>query len=156
MDKKPLTIKEFASMGGKACAKNRTKAERTAAAKKAANARWKKARAVALVLAVLALPSTARADSIFDVAPYTVALAGNVADARSSLRAFSRGAEEGNPFLSQQPAVFLATKAAGTVGILYGMHWLSAHDHRTAARVVGYLDGSIMLVIARHNAGVAR
>jgi hypothetical protein len=42
--KKPLTIQEFSSRGGKARAKALTKQERQASAKKAAEARWAKKR----------------------------------------------------------------------------------------------------------------
>jgi hypothetical protein len=40
-----LTIGEFARMGGLACQAKRTPEERSAAARKAINARWKKVRA---------------------------------------------------------------------------------------------------------------
>jgi hypothetical protein len=39
--KKPLTITEFARMGGKALAKKMTKQERQESARRAAQARWK-------------------------------------------------------------------------------------------------------------------
>jgi len=47
MRKRELTIREFARLGGQALAKKRTKAERAAAARHAALARWAKARAIA-------------------------------------------------------------------------------------------------------------
>jgi len=40
MKKKALTIKEFASLGGKARAKKLTKKQRSQQARKAINARW--------------------------------------------------------------------------------------------------------------------
>ncbi len=40
--KRPMTIEEFARLGGKARAKKMGKKARAASAKKAANARWKK------------------------------------------------------------------------------------------------------------------
>ena len=46
MSKRELTLKEFASLGGYALAKKRTKAERAAAARHAALSRWAKERKV--------------------------------------------------------------------------------------------------------------
>lgn len=40
--KKPMTITEFAAMGGRAAAAKMTKEQRSARAKKAAKARWKR------------------------------------------------------------------------------------------------------------------
>lgn len=40
----PLTVREFASMGGKARAKKLSKKERSESARKAVIARWKKAK----------------------------------------------------------------------------------------------------------------
>ena len=42
MKKKALTVKEFASLGGKARAKTLTKKQRSQQARKAINARWAK------------------------------------------------------------------------------------------------------------------
>jgi hypothetical protein len=42
--RKPLTVTEFARMGGKALAKKMTKQQRQEAARRAAQARWAKAR----------------------------------------------------------------------------------------------------------------
>jgi ubiquitin len=43
-ESKPLTVKELASMGGKARAKSMTKAQRSEGARKAVKARWAKAK----------------------------------------------------------------------------------------------------------------
>ena len=45
MRKRELTVSEFARMGGYALARKRTPEERTAAARKAGQARWKRYRA---------------------------------------------------------------------------------------------------------------
>ena len=42
MKRKPLTLEEFARLGGHARAKSMTKAERKASARRAINARWNK------------------------------------------------------------------------------------------------------------------
>ncbi len=43
-EKQPMTVSEMARLGGLACARKRTPAERTRIARKAVNARWKRYR----------------------------------------------------------------------------------------------------------------
>jgi hypothetical protein len=158
MKKKPLTITEFARMGGKASMQNRTKAERVAMAKKAAAARWKKAAKVAVAL-VLLFASTAQAQEqpkhlFADLAPYLVVVAGNTADVLSTNTALQRGGVELNPLFGGREATIgriAIQKAAVTVGCIVVMRYLSTHGHPNAAKWLGYLDGTATGLAAVHN-----
>lgn len=89
--------------------------------------------------------------------PYLIMVAGNVADLWTTKAAFERGAVEGNGIASGRPLLEIGlSKASFTVGIALAMRLLETHGHPRAARVLGYMDGSLTFGIAAHNAGVQR
>lgn len=88
--------------------------------------------------------------------PYVAAIAGPVADAATTLDAFSRGGVEGNALLGQHRAAMLGTKAAQAILVPLLMKKLADDGHGTAAKTLGYLTGGISGSIAAHNATVNR
>lgn len=163
MAKTPImrSITEVSRLGGLARAAKLSKEQRSAAARKASRARWKKAAKVALVLLCVARPVRAESPrAVFaDLAPYAAAIVGNAADLVTTRQAFAHGATEINPLISgigSSSAGISAVKIGFTSLLLIEMRYLSTHGHPTAAKWIGYVDGAIMLGVAAHNRTVAR
>ena len=163
MKKKPLTITEFARMGGKASMQNRTKAERVAMAKKAAAARWKKAAKIAVVLLLFA--GTAQAQEqpkphlFADLAPYVVLIGGNVADVVTTQQCLQRiGCHELNQAFGQYPSAtrLIVAKSISAGAMIVLMRVFETHGHPRLAKFMGYVGGGVTFAAAVHNTGVAR
>lgn len=110
---------------------------------------------------VVLLASTAQAQdkpkaSIFDVAPYVVAIGGPVADVWKSDEAFKRGAHEANPLLPTDTASILVAKIGSTTVAIFVMRYLDTHGHKTLAKFVGYGTGGFGFALAAHNTRVLR
>lgn len=110
----------------------------------------------ALGLAVLATPSPARADTARGVSlglkVFTVA--GQLADASSTILLLHEGKHEANPALKPiagRPAVLLATKAALGVGLVALGDALARHGHRGAGKVVCFVGGGAGFAAAGWN-----
>lgn len=89
--------------------------------------------------------------------PYLALGAGEAADAGSTALALSRsGTQEGNPLLPQNAASIAGLKAAITIPMMIGMHYLAEHGHPTIAKVIGYGGGALGAGIAAHNMTVGR
>lgn len=112
---------------------------------------------VALVLLV-AVPVKAQTPAT--IAPYVALIGGNIADLVTTHQAFGRGAYEGNALTgfagTQQIAPLLVEKAAETVLVTWGMHYLARHGHPRVAKIMGYVAGGLTFAAAAHNARVAR
>jgi hypothetical protein len=113
-----------------------------------------------LAVACIGCPRFARAEDTpkaSTVAPYCVLIAGNVADLVSTQQAFKRGAVESNPFMAGEGLGRISSRKAITAGLMIVlMRALETHGHPTAAKWIGYVDGSVMFAAALHNQQVRR
>ena len=162
MEKKPLTVQEFARMGGKASMKNRTKAQRIALAKKAAAARWGKRAKIAMILLLLSLASPLSAqektpirDASFHAEPFIFMGAGQVADIWITNRNFGHGCTEMNvgAFGSAKPSLarLIGVKAAAMAAPVLIAAIMQKTGHQKAARVTAGLVGGIGFGAAAYN-----
>lgn len=114
---------------------------------------------VTIIVALLASIAQAQDKpkaSIFDVAPYVVAIGGNVADVVSTNAAFNRGAHESNPLLPTDAGSIIAAKIGSSTVAILVMRYLDTHGHKTLAKVVGYGTGGLGVALAAHNTRVLR
>lgn len=107
--------------------------------------------------ASLMLPVSVSAQT-FDVKPYAVMLAGNMADLWTTKVALDTGrAHEGNPALNHQGmGRITAVKVGGVSFFIFAMRVLETHGHPKAARLMGYIDGGAMFGVVAHNLAVVR
>lgn len=109
-----------------------------------------------LAAALLALVSTAASAQdapALHLAPYTVMVAGNVADLWTTKAAFDAGAHEGNGLTSTTRIAPIAlSKACFAVGLGLAMRQLERHGHPRIAQLLGYVDGGVTFAAAAHNA----
>lgn len=149
-------------MGGKASMKNRTKAQRTSLAKKAATARWSKRVKIAALLILLSLASPLSAqektpirDSSLHIAPYVFMATGQASDVLMTMHNFKQGCTEANrgAFGSVQPttARLVGIKALGVLPAVLTTALLQKSGHQKAANIVGLIAGGIGFGAAGYN-----
>lgn len=159
MEKKPLTHVEMSRLGGIARAAKLTKERRSAIAKKASKARWKKARAypaaVILLLLSLATPLSAQEKSIpINWAPIVFAGAGQFADGKATTFKLSHGCGESNSrAFGQQPANANVWMVKGvTLASMTGTLWLlQKNGHPKVAKWLGIFGGAVGFGAAGYN-----
>ena len=89
--------------------------------------------------------------------PTIAVIAGETADTFTTLRGMQTGrAVELNPVMQGGTPMFVATKAATTVVLVWAMHRLSREGHPTAARRLGWIAGASFGTLAANNARVGR
>lgn len=107
-----------------------------------------------LLIALLLLPSTVRAQDTIDPKPILAFIAGSSFDMATTLYALnsSPNVREGNPFLQVggTPGLVIV-KSAATAAVALEVYRLMGHGHPTAAKVLGYAGGIALSGLALHN-----
>jgi len=108
--------------------------------------------AAALLLSAVVAPAQETTPSR---AHYVWMIAGNAADLWTTRQAFQRGAVEGNGIVTGRPfGVLTASKVSFVTGLTLAMRLLETHGHPRAAKVLGYVDGTIAFGVTAHNGTV--